>query len=60
MYYLWREQYPKGDRTRIKKNAAKFILRTYDKVILFAELAARDIKIHDNNNHTHFSHVLSS
>ncbi len=101
MYYLWREQYPKRDRTRIKKdisriistlknsvkkhredrdfkrlewrinktkeellaianellatnkdsNAAKFILRTYDKVTLFAELTTRDIIIHDNNNH---------
>lgn len=101
MYYLWKEQYPKENRTRIKKdisriistlknsvkkhredrdfkrlkwrinkikeellaianellatnkdsNAAKFILRTYEKVTLFAELATRDIIIHDNNNH---------
>ncbi len=32
-------------------NAAKFILRTYDEVTLFAELAMRDITIPDNNNH---------
>ncbi len=102
MYYLWKEHYPKRDRTRIKKdisriistlknsvkkhridrdfkrlewridqtkeellaianelllatnkdsNVAKFILRTYDKVTLFAELATRDITIPDNNNH---------
>ena len=32
-------------------NAAKFILRTVDKVTLFAELATREIQIPDNNNH---------
>jgi len=37
--------------TNKDSNAAKFILRTYEKVTLFAELATRDIKIHDNNNH---------
>jgi hypothetical protein len=101
MYYLWKENYPKKERKRIKKdvsriistiknsvkkhsadrdfkrlewridqtkkellaianeisandknsNAAKFIFRTYEKVILFAELAMRDIIIPDNNNH---------
>ncbi len=101
MYYLWKENYPRKNRTRIKKdisriistlknsvkkhsadrdfkrlewridqtkiellaianeisatdknsNAAKFILRTYEKIILFAELAMRDIIIPDNNNH---------
>jgi hypothetical protein len=85
MYYLWKEQYPKGDRMKIKKEisriistlknsvkkhridsdfarlewisrnkdsmAAKFILRTADKLTLFAELATREIQIPDNNNH---------
>jgi len=101
MYYLWKEQYPKGDRMKIKKEisriistlknsvkkhridsdfarlkwridktqeelllianellsrnkdsmAAKFILRTAGKLTLFAELATREIQIHDNNNH---------
>jgi len=101
MYYLWKEQYPKEDRMKIKReisriistlknsvkkhridqnftlldtrtektknelrlianelvsrnkesNAAKFILRTVDKVTLFAELATRGIPIPDNNNH---------
>ena len=101
MYYLWKEQYPKEDRMKIKKeisriistlknsvkkhridsdfarlewridktqeellsianellsrnkhsNAAKFILRTAGKLTLFAELATREIPIHDNNNH---------
>jgi hypothetical protein len=37
--------------TNKDSNAAKFILRTYDKVTLFAELTTRDIIIHDNNNH---------
>jgi hypothetical protein len=32
-------------------NAAKYILRTYEKVTLFAELATRDITIHETNNH---------
>jgi len=32
-------------------NAAKFILRTADKVTLFAELTTREIQIPDNNNH---------
>jgi len=32
-------------------NAAKFSLRTADKVTLFAELTTRGIQIHDNNNH---------
>lgn len=100
MYYLWKEQYPKKDRIRLKKdisriistlknsvkkhradrdfkrlewridetekellaigneilgvnknsNAGKFILRTYDKVTLFAKLALRDISFPDNNN----------
>ena len=101
MYYLWKEQYPKEDRMKIKReisriistlknsvkkhrvdqnftlldtrtdktkkelrlianellsrnkesNAAKFILRTVDKVTLFAELATKGIRIPDNNNH---------
>jgi hypothetical protein len=101
MYYLWKEQYPKEDRIRIKKdisriistlknsvkkhrkdsdftrlkcridktqeelllianellsknkdsNAGKFILKTRDKVTLFAELAIKGIQIPDNNNH---------
>ena len=101
MYYLWKEQYPKEERMKIKKeisriistlknsvkkhridsdfarlkwridktkeellpianellsrnkssNAAKFILRTADKVTLFAELTTRGIQIPDNNNH---------
>lgn len=101
MYYLWKEQYSKEDRMKIKReisriistlknsvkkhridqnftlldtrtektknelrlianelvsrnkesNAAKFILRTVDKVTLFAELATRGIPIPDNNNH---------
>ncbi len=32
-------------------NTAKFMLRTVDKVTLFAELATRGIEIPDNNNH---------
>jgi hypothetical protein len=101
MYYLWKEQYPKEERMKIKKeisriistlknsvkkhridsdfarlkwridktqeelllianellssnkssNAAKFILRTVDKVTLFAKLTTRGIQIPDNNNH---------
>jgi hypothetical protein len=101
MYYLWKEQYPKEDRIRIKKNisriistlknsvkkhrkdsdftrlewridktqeellsiatellsknkdsnAGKFILKTGNKVTLFAELATKGIRIPDNNNH---------
>ena len=34
-----------------ESNAAKFILRTVDKVTLFAELATKGIRIPDNNNH---------
>ncbi|MEA1944200.1 MAG: hypothetical protein U9N07_02505 [Euryarchaeota archaeon] len=101
MYYLWKEQYPKEERMRIKKeisgiistlknsmkkhridrnfarlewridktqkklllianellsrnkdsNTAKFILRTANKVTLFAELTTRGTQIPDNNNH---------